>query len=326
MSARTSIQWADTTVNPTMGCSGCELWTPGRRACYAGVLTRRFAGRKGYPRRFEEPELFPGRMAKAAAMRDLAGTDRVGKPWLNGLPRLIFVGDMGDTFDHSIEFEYLRREVFAVANADAGARHVWLLLSKRPTRMGIFAMWLRDEHGEYWPPNVWAMTTVTGAATEKRADALRAIPGPVVRAISFEPIDDEPDWDRCLARGVDDDGAEAGIDWAIFGGESAPGARVETGDRRAGAARPLDVDIIRRGIGAARRHGAAPFVKQLGSNPVNLTIGKRVLDRMGGNWGEWPAGLRVREVPRDLAMLTSGAGDRLAGAGAASGAWTGGAA
>ena len=26
MSIKTKIQWCDSTVNPTMGCDGCELW------------------------------------------------------------------------------------------------------------------------------------------------------------------------------------------------------------------------------------------------------------------------------------------------------------
>ena len=26
MSVKTKIQWCDSTVNPTMGCDGCELW------------------------------------------------------------------------------------------------------------------------------------------------------------------------------------------------------------------------------------------------------------------------------------------------------------
>src|SRR3712207_7534850 len=39
---------------------------------------------------------FPGRMAEAALWSDLTGTDRPDKPWLNGMPRLIFISDMGD--------------------------------------------------------------------------------------------------------------------------------------------------------------------------------------------------------------------------------------
>lgn len=48
----------------------------GVKHCYAGVLHELRGGKvKGYARRFDEPELFPGRMAKAAAWADLTGKE-----------------------------------------------------------------------------------------------------------------------------------------------------------------------------------------------------------------------------------------------------------
>lgn len=41
---------------------------------------------------FNPPEIFPGRIA-AAFCCGITGTDRPDKPWLNGLPRLIFLGE-----------------------------------------------------------------------------------------------------------------------------------------------------------------------------------------------------------------------------------------
>ena len=38
MSIMTKIQWCDSTVNPTMGCDGCEIWGSQRKSCYAGTL------------------------------------------------------------------------------------------------------------------------------------------------------------------------------------------------------------------------------------------------------------------------------------------------
>ena len=35
-------------------------------------------------------------MAKSARLSDLRGTERIEKPWLNGLPRHFFISDMGD--------------------------------------------------------------------------------------------------------------------------------------------------------------------------------------------------------------------------------------
>ena len=54
MSAKTKIQWCDSTCNPTMGCDGCELWSANRKSCYAGMLHTRFGGvTPGYAPTFE---------------------------------------------------------------------------------------------------------------------------------------------------------------------------------------------------------------------------------------------------------------------------------
>jgi hypothetical protein len=94
--------WADDTVNTETGCDGCELWDPKNkvRISYAGLQTERMLSKgplKGWPPAFDEPKIFPGRIAAAARWTDLTGTARENKPWLNGLPRMIFVNDMGDT-------------------------------------------------------------------------------------------------------------------------------------------------------------------------------------------------------------------------------------
>lgn len=93
MGDKTNISWCDSTVNPTSGCDGCELFNPLRPAsatCYAkGIHENRLA--RSYPDKyaaaFENVRLVPGRMAKAAAMSDMRGKPRRGKPWLNGKPR-----------------------------------------------------------------------------------------------------------------------------------------------------------------------------------------------------------------------------------------------
>src|SRR5437667_9313219 len=104
MSEKTKIQWCDSTANPTMGCDGCELWNPktGVRTCYAGMLHTRWPNHRGFAKDFLVPEMFPGRMEKAAAWPDLNGKDRPGSPWLDGLPRLIFISDMGDSLSKRI--------------------------------------------------------------------------------------------------------------------------------------------------------------------------------------------------------------------------------
>lgn len=41
MSNETKIEWCDSTINPVMGCSGCELWNEERKTCYAGHKRRK---------------------------------------------------------------------------------------------------------------------------------------------------------------------------------------------------------------------------------------------------------------------------------------------
>lgn len=301
MGRHTGIQWADSTVNPVMGCDGCELWSRdprGRRTCYAGLQHEKRRG-AGWARHFLEPEMFAGRVADAMKFGDLRGKARPDKPWLDGYPRLIFVSDMGDALSRRIPFDFLWHEIFDPAARPAGQRHVLMWLTKRASRMAEFDRWVAEWHPDeqlWWPRNVWAMTTVTGPGTEARVDSLRRVGHEgTTRLISFEPLLGEPEWDRCLAPRA----GEGAIHGAIFGGES--------GD--AGIVTAMDVEIIRRGIAACRRHGVAPFVKQLGRLPIaEVRIDGRLVrsqvelqDSHGGDWVEWIntlEDLRVRELPR----------------------------
>lgn len=301
MSKDTSIQWCDSSVNPVMGCDGCELWQPragGKRTCYAGVMVERYKGRKGYPASFLAPEVFPGRTLEAAKWGDLRGKDRPDKPWLNGAPRLIFVSDMGDALSGAITFDALKREIVDVAGSAAlgGSKHVWLWLTKRPTRMAAFADWLLEEHGVAWPRNLWPMTTVTSQQTVRRIEMLHRVGerspggGPGGRAVSFEPL-----------LGPVKLGALAhAIEWGIIGGESE-----NTVFGQAGRAAPLTLSVLTDVVEELANAGVPTFVKQLGSRFTSLRIsGKlvdgatnRMKDHHGGDWGEWPAELRIRQLP-----------------------------
>lgn len=288
MGQHTPIEWADDTVNPTSGCDGCELYNP--RApkgamCYARAIhEQRFAlqgamQRSGnYARRFDEVRTIAGRIARAARARDLTGTNRPGKPWLDGLPRCIFVGDLSDIFSRDVPDEFLEREVFAPMESDRGRRHVWMVLTKRPTRMAAFS-W-RREGG--LPRNVIAMTSVTSQATAgARLDPLFD-----VRArwhgVSAEPL-----------LGPVRLGEAAGwLDWLIIGGASGTNAV------------PCEVAWIGSLLKEGQAAGTATFVKQLGSLPVSEAsptldqrLENRLRDRKGGDISEWPVELQVREMP-----------------------------
>jgi protein gp37 len=159
MGKDTNIEWCDSTINGTSGCDGCELWNWKHRTCYAGNLqTRRLSKSLPslYSADFSEVRMIPGRYAQAASWSDLRGMERPDKPWLNGMPRCIFVGDLGDTFSRAVTDDYLTRELLGAITSKQGRRHFWMLLTKRPKRLA--------ELSEKWgglPRNVMAMTTVT---------------------------------------------------------------------------------------------------------------------------------------------------------------------
>lgn len=88
-------------------------------------------------------------------------------------------------------------------------------------------------------------------------------------------------------------------------GESGPGAR------------PFHLEHAYELLAACREQGdVAPFVKQLGSDPVfldDLTIGVykekslQLRDAKGGDIDEWPCGLRVRQWPSSSSQIVPGA-------------------
>ncbi len=300
MGKDTGIQWCDSTVNPVMGCDGCELWSAdkrGRRTCYAGLQHEKPRG-KGWAAKFLEPEMFAGRMAEAAKWSDLTGKARTDKPWLDGYPRIIFISDMGDALSERIPFEFLEREIVEPVVSEHGQRHIWIWLTKRPSRMVKFDQWMAERSPDdrlWWPANLWAATTVTMPRTEARADFLRRVGHEgTTRLLSFEPILEEPNWDRCLEPRK----GEGSIHGAFLGGESGEPSVVSA----------MDVEILRRSVVACRRHGVTPFVKQLGRLPiVNVMYEGRPIrsqvqltDSHGGDWEEWRrdvADLMVRELP-----------------------------
>ncbi len=302
MSEHTDIQWCDSTVNPVMGCNGCELWqragTPPeddeaasvakepRRTCYAGHLhMTRGKSNPGFAKSFLSPEVFPGRTAKAARLASLAGNERADKPWLNGMPRMIFVSDMGDALSHEIPNHYLMKEIIEVATCDAGKSHIWLWLSKRPNRMAKFSAWLAEQ-GIAWPRNVWAGTTVTSQQTIGRARSLLHVGNDkTIRFLSIEPQWSAIDLGDLLPK----------MNWVIQGGESGSKAT------------PFDLSWARTMRDACRAAGVPYFLKQLGPDPYSENhsgchiplerAGKALRDRHGGDWAEWPEDLRVRQVP-----------------------------
>lgn len=272
MSKGTGIQWADDTVNPTSGCDGCELWTPGQGGpCYAGNLHETRLAKSLptlYDPVFTNVRLIPGRMLKALRCMDYTGkVARPEKPWMGMTARKIFVGDLGDIFSKAVPFDFLKNEIIDPARKSP---HHIQLLTKQPQRALQFANWLNEP----WPENVWIGTSITGAVSVGRIKHLIQIPA-LHRFLSIEPLVNDPGLTAAMI---------VGIDWMIIGGESDQGSR---------AARPFDPQWARDIINLGKQTGIAVFVKQLGSRPVGLTL----IDTHGGEWDEWPDDLKVRQMP-----------------------------
>lgn len=321
MSATTPIEWCDSTVNPVMGCDGCELWNPNAEVfeCYAGAIHNVRAGRPGYADEFLIPKLFPGRMAAAARWSDLRGKARLDKPWLDGMPRMIFISDMGDALSRGVPFEFLRDEIVLTVAGETWQKrgHIGLWLTKQPKRMAQFSRWLAEQ-GVPWPDSLWAMTSITANQYAYRIAHLFSVEGPVVRGVSAEPLHDGVDlwpwiWLRACASGhvmpendvprcprCDKPADRPALSWLITGGSSGPNAR------------PTEIQDVRTLMNQGIDARARVFVKQLGARPE--FYGQRyddvhvhpIRDRKGGDWNEWPADLRVREFPE--APLRAGDG------------------
>jgi protein gp37 len=186
---------------------------------------------------------------------------------------------MGDALSAGVSFEYLDQEIIGAAISEAGERHVWLWLTKRPERMAELGIWLL-EHGGYWPENLVAMTTVTSQRHAWRAEALRKVPA-TCRGLSLEPLLEPVRLDL------------KGIDWLIAGG----GSDV--------LAQPLNMACVQRLRSQCADSGVAFFVKQLGRAPVFPGASLKLKDSHGGDWSEWPSEWRVRQMPEQFYRLGS---------------------
>jgi protein gp37 len=243
-----------------------------RAKCYAGLLGTIRAGHKGYADQFEHPKLYPTRMTAAAQWSAPTLNEMATKPWLEGCPRLIFISDMGDALSQTVSFSFLRQEIVDNVLSAEGQRHIWLWLTKRPARMAEFGSWLAAQ-GLAWPPNLVAMTTVTAQSKAGRLDQLRKVPSRW-KGLSLEPLFGP--LDLCMQ----------GIDWVIVGGGSDA------------LAESFHVEWALNVRDKCKAVGVAFFLKQLGKRPFYQGQPLDLADEHGGDWSEWPAEWRVREVPQ----------------------------
>jgi protein gp37 len=183
-SAKSSIEWTESTWNPVTGCSKVS---PGCAHCYAETLSKRF--------RWTEQPWTP----EHAEVNVRLHHDRLEQPLRWRQPRMIFVNSMSDLFHELVPIEFIG-QVFAVMAA--AEQHVFQILTKRHERMAELAPLIE------WPTNVWMGVSIENCRWVERADYLRTVPA-AVRFISAEPL-----------LGPLDNLDLDGIDWLIAGGES----------------------------------------------------------------------------------------------------------
>lgn len=201
MGQQAHISYCDSSLNLQMGCRGCELWNPKIHTCYAGTMTAQYAGKNaGWPISFDQPKIFPERMETAMKWSDLTGTLRINKPHLNGMPRVIFLDDMGDTFTPGLDPFWLDPYV---PQLEVTA-HLYLMFTKQYIRARAY--W---EHYGRVPDNVWMGVSVTSQDYLHRIKTLCEIPART-RILSIEPMLEAMDIRQWLSK----------INWVIAGFES----------------------------------------------------------------------------------------------------------
>lgn len=280
MGKHTAIEYCDSTVNPVVGCIGCELFHPHpqRNHCYAAALCRRFAGQRGWPADFRTPEHFPGRIEQALSWPDLTGQDRPDKPWLNKMPRLVFVNDLSDGFGAN-GTRGIDPEIWLTPHLDAlqASPHIWLFLTKWPAQM-VDYFWAHYHQRGGVPANFWLGTSITRQRTaHHRVNQLADInhrSGTRHTRLwwSVEPLLEQVRfWPHQLAA----------VHWVVTGGESGLSARIPT---------PHAFRVLRD---QCQTHGVPFFFKQWGGVHSmgwvfdNELYAGRTLD--GQIWSQMPA-------------------------------------
>ncbi len=225
--SKSKIEWTDRTWNPVTGCTKIS---EGCRNCYAERMSKRIAGRAGYPK--DEP------------FKVTLHEGRLEEPLRWTKPSKIFVCSMGDLFHEDVLGEFILK-VFDVMHQCP--QHTFQVLTKRPENMNDFISEMVESGlwGEIPGHILLGVTAENQEQADKRIPVLLQIPA-AKRFVSVEPMlgpvelnyefnqwlgeEREVDCGGCSATPVRGQpycpGHDAGgIDWVICGGESGPGAR-----------------------------------------------------------------------------------------------------
>ena len=188
MADKTGIEWTEASWNPV---TGCDKVSPGCKNCYAEKQSARLKAM--------DPE---GKYARGFEV--VLHEDILDQPLRWTRPRPIFVNSMSDLLHEEVPDDFILK-VFDVMNR--AEKHTFQILTKRPERLSEIDGIVN------WSRNIWMGVSVETERYTDRIGLLRDCDAPV-KFLSLEPLlGPLPELDL------------DGIDWAIVGGESGPGAR-----------------------------------------------------------------------------------------------------
>jgi protein gp37 len=235
MATNSHIEWTDATWNPVTGCTKIS---PGCKHCYAERLSKRLKamGQANYRNGFK--------LTLQPQMLEL--------PLRWKTPKRIFVNSMSDLFHEDVPTDYIKQVFDVMVRADW---HQYQVLTKRSGRVFELSKKLN------WVPQIWMGVSVEAEKYTHRIDDLRKTAAHV-KFLSLEPL--LGPLGKLNLRG---------IDWAIVGGESGPGAR------------PIDPDWVTEIRDQCLLASVPFFFKQWGGVQKSKT--GRTLE--GRTWDEMPA-------------------------------------
>ena len=183
--AKSKIEWTDRVWNPVTGCTpiseGCDN-------CYAERMSKRLAGRCGYPK--DDP------------FKVTLHPDRLDQPARWKKPSKVFVCSMGDLLHENLLFQFIKKVWDVTVKCP---QHTFIFLTKRPERMLRFAQWMAGtDHISIaeWPRNCWiGVTAENQQRADERIPILLQIPA-AVRFVSVEPLLSAIDISQYLQNGV----------------------------------------------------------------------------------------------------------------------------
>lgn len=296
MAENTAIQYAHHSWNPWLGCKA-KPGHPGCDNCYAEDMAGRLGVTWGGPgegtRRVTAPSTWrlPYRWQRVAArngdiVRVFVSLCDPFESWKGPIYKKGAPIELEPEWQGRAPMDFLRAGWFGMIDDTPNLR--WILATKRPENIRRLmpgrsrcASWPTCTHpdciADHYRDNVWLVASASDQDTYNRAAGIlntQAHDLAPVRGFSLEP----------LLAPIDLGEAIRGYQWVVVGGESGRKAR------------PCEMIWILKIVQQCKAAGVPCYVKQMGAN-VRYTRPGDIRHAKGGNPEEWPAELRVRQLP-----------------------------